>query len=134
MPLRILVVDDSPAMCSAIQRMVELSGLPVETFLTAENGKVALSILKIHNVNLMLVDLNMPVMDGAEFIRCLHRDSGQRCVPFIAMSADATAVSVQTMLDLGAIAYISKPFRAEALRLEMKKALESELVAEQVDV
>ncbi len=125
MPLRILVVDDSSAMRTAIQRLIEISGLRVETLLTAENGKAALSVLKNQNVNLMLVDLNMPVMGGAELIRCLHSDPEQTRVPFIVLSADATANSMQEMLELGASAYIPKPFQAEALCFEMRRVLEN---------
>ncbi len=124
MPLRVLVVDDSAAMRMALQRAIELSGLPIASCLTAEHGRAALSILADHAIDLLLVDLDMPEMNGAELIRRLQQDPERRQIPFIVMSADATANRVEELLELGALAYLPKPFGAEALRSEMLKAME----------
>ena len=127
MSFRILIVDDSAAMRRAIQRAIEISALPVECCLTAQHGREALSVLSNHRVDLLLVDLNMPEMSGDELIRHLRDEaSGANlaCIPFIVMSADATARRVQDLLELGALTYLPKPFSAEMLRSELGKALE----------
>lgn len=124
MSLRVLVVDDSRVMRLAIQRAIDLSCLPVKCCLTAEHGKAALSILKDHEIDLMLVDLNMPEMGGYDLVRRLQEDPKQRQVPFIIISADATTTRIEEMLDLGALAYIAKPVAPEILRSEMTRALE----------
>ena len=119
-----LVVDDSVVMRLAIQRAIGISGLAVEYCMTAEHGKAALSLLKDQKINLMLVDLNMPDMSGGDLIRCLRDQPAKNAIPFIAISGDATATRMQEMLDLGALAYIPKPFTPATLRLEMAKASE----------
>jgi two-component system chemotaxis response regulator CheY len=121
MSVRLLVVDDSPVMRSAIQRAVNLSEVQVET---AENGKAALSVLEDHPVDLMLLDLNMPVMCGDEMVRWMQQDPSKPQVPFIVVSEDATATRMQEMLDLGALAFIPKPFLPSALQSEVARAVE----------
>lgn len=124
MSLRVLVVDDSPVMRVAIQRAIDVSGLPVKSCLTAEHGKAALSLLKEQEIDLMLVDLNMPEMRGDDLIRRLQEDLAQQHIPFIVISADATAARIEEMLNLGALAYIPKPFDPSTLRMEMRRALD----------
>lgn len=124
MAFRVLVVDDSPAMRLAIRRTMDISGLPIQCVL-AEHGKAALSILEKNQIDLMLVDLNMPELSGDDMIRCLAQRPEQKRIPFLIMSADATATRVQEMFDLGALGYIPKPFCFATLRTEMSKALES---------
>ncbi len=123
MPLRVLIVDDSPVMRLAIQRVIDLSCLPLKC-VTAQHGSAALSVLKDQQIDLMLVDLNMPEMSGRDLVRHMQQDPAQRQIPFIVISADATQTRMQEMLDLGALAYIPKPFAPGFLRSEMTKALE----------
>ena len=122
MPLRVLVVDDSPVMRLAIQRVIDLSCLPLKCF-TAQHGNAALSLLKDQEIDLMLVDLNMPGMGGCDLVRRMQSEPGERQIPFIVISADATQTRMQEMLDLGALAYIPKPFAPALLRSEMANAL-----------
>lgn len=124
MSLRVLIVDDSPVMRLAIERAIDVSNLPVKSCMTAEDGKAALSVLKDHEIDLILLDLNMPEMRGDDLVRRLQQDPAQRQIPFIVISADSTATRMQEMLDLGALAYISKPFAPATLHSEISKALE----------
>ena len=123
MPLRVLVVDDSRAMRVAIQRVLDLSCLPLKCF-TAQHGNAALSLLQNQEIDLMLVDLNMPEMSGSDLIRRLQENPVERQIPFIVISADATATRIEEMLNLGAVAYIHKPFDPSTLRTEMRRALD----------
>ena len=124
MSLRLLVVDDSAVMRRTIQRAIDVSSLPVKSCLTAEHGKAALSLLRAHEIDLMLVDLNMPEMRGDDLVRELQNDPAQKPIPFIVISADTTASRIQEMLDLGAAAYIPKPFAPSTLQSELTKVLE----------
>jgi CheY-like chemotaxis protein len=110
-------------MRAAIQRTIDISGLPLQC-LTAEHGNAALSVLEKHRVDLMLIDLHMPELRGDDLIRHLAQQPDLAAIPFVVMSADTTVTRVQEMLDLGALAYIPKPFAPATLRTEMSKALE----------
>jgi CheY-like chemotaxis protein len=121
---RVLVVDDSPVTRYVVRRAIEISGLPVDFCVAAEHGKAALSLLKEHRIDMALVNLNMPEMGGKDLIRGWQHQEPQRKIPFIVMSADATATRIEEMLALGALAYLAKPFTAETLRREMQRGLE----------
>ncbi|HJT88918.1 MAG TPA: response regulator [Bryobacteraceae bacterium] len=123
MAYRILVVDDSPAMRSFVRRVLQMSGLEVSALLEASNGKEALEILRDDWVDFVLTDINMPGMDGEEFLRNLSSDEMLRRVPVAVISTDATANRVSRLLALGARGYITKPFRPEYLRAELERML-----------
>ncbi len=117
MAIRILIVDDSPAMRSFIRRTITLSGLAVEECYMAGNGVEALDLLRKHTVDLILSDINMPEMDGARFLEEVEKDPDMKKSPVIVVSTDSTHVRVNAMLALGARGYIKKPFPPEALKL-----------------
>jgi len=122
MPLNILIVDDSPAMRNFVRRVVRLSGLDVARCFEAANGAEALAVAAEQNLDAILTDINMPVMDGEEFVRRL-RASGAAPVPVIVVSTDATPHRIHNMLDLGATGYLQKPFGPEQLRDELERVL-----------
>ena len=123
MAIRILIVDDSPAMRSFIRRTITLSGLAVEECYMAGNGVEALDLLRKHTVDLILSDINMPEMDGARFLEEVEKDPDMKKSPVIVVSTDSTHVRVNAMLALGARGYIKKPFPPEALREEGERVL-----------
>jgi two-component system chemotaxis response regulator CheY len=123
MPLRILIVDDSSVMRTFVRRVVQLSGLEVDCFFQAANGAEALAIIASEHVDAVLTDINMPVMDGEEFVRRLRTDESMRATPVIVISTDATTQRISAMLSLGASGYVQKPFGPEQLRAELERAL-----------
>lgn len=123
MALQILIVDDSPAMRSFIRRVVKLSGMEVEQFFEAGNGEEALSQLAANPVDAVLTDINMPVMDGEEFVRRMRAEGPFQETPVIVISTDATSHRIQTMQSLGAVGYLQKPFGPEQLRNELDRVL-----------
>jgi len=123
-PQRILIVDDSPAMQSVVARSVKMSGLTFDEFLFAGDGRQALDILGKSPADLVLADINMPTMDGEEFVRTLLADPSLRSVPVVVVSTDATNERVLMMLSLGAKGYVKKPFTPEGLGDEMRRVLE----------
>jgi len=124
MAYNILLVDDSPAMRSFLRRVLDLSGLEVGRCLEAGNGQEALDLLAREWIDLVLTDLNMPVMDGEELVRRLAADESFRSVPVLVVSTDRTEARIRQLLQLGARGYVAKPFLPETLRAEMDRVLE----------
>lgn len=123
MALKILIVDDSPAMRSFIRRVVRLSGIEVDHYLEAGNGAEALQQLAANAVDAVLTDINMPVMDGEEFVRKMRENGPTQSTPVIVISTDATINRIHTMQALGAMGYLQKPFGPEQLRNELDRVL-----------
>ena len=123
MAYRVLIVDDSPAMRVFIRRVMELSGLDVGSYLEASNGEEGLVLLSQNWVDVILTDINMPKMNGAEFVRRIESDEMLRDVPVIVVSTDGTAARIHQMLKLGARGYVRKPFLPETLREEIERVL-----------
>lgn len=123
MAYRVLIVDDSPAMRAFIRRVIDLSGFDLTGYLEASNGIEALELLRREWVDAVLSDINMPGMDGEEFLRHLEADELLRAIPVVIISTDGTDQRVQRMLALGACGYVVKPFRPETLREELERCL-----------
>ena len=123
MAYRVLIVDDSPAMRTFVRRVIDLSGFELSECFVASNGQEALEILNHEWVDAILTDINMPGMDGQEFLRRLSQDELLRSIPAIVISTDATSHRMASMASLGARGYVTKPFLPEALRAELERTL-----------
>jgi len=75
-------------------------------------------------VDLILTDINMPCMNGEEFVRRLEQDECLRSIPVLVVSTDSTSQRIRQMLTLGAKGYLAKPFTPEGLRGELERLLE----------
>ena len=124
MAYRVLIVDDSPAMRAFVQRVIQLSGFDLSLCLEASNGQEALDLLRLEWVDAILTDINMPGMDGREFLRRLSADELLRSIPVIVISTDGTEARISYMMALGARSYVVKPFAPEDLRAELERTLE----------
>jgi two-component system, chemotaxis family, chemotaxis protein CheY len=123
MSYRVLIVDDSPAMRSFIRRVIQISGFDCDLCLEAANGEEALHVLEAEWVDLILTDINMPTMNGEQFVRHLEADESLRSIPVLVVSTDSTGHRIRQMLALGAKGYLPKPFTPEALREELERLL-----------
>ena len=123
MPYRVMIVDDSPSMRAFVRRVIDLSGFEVDACLNAGNGVQGLAMLEQQAVDIILTDINMPEMNGEEFLRHLEEHERYRTIPVVVISTDATENRMQRMLQLGAKGYIAKPFSPEALRGELERVL-----------
>ena len=124
MPLNILIVDDSPVMRTFVRRVMQLTGIEVGQYLEAGNGAEALDVAASQPViDAVFTDINMPVMDGEEFVRQLRRQPSREQTPVIVISTDATSRRIENMIALGASGYIQKPFGPEQLRSEVERVL-----------
>jgi len=123
MAYSVLIVDDSPVMRSFIRRVMSLSGFEVGECWEASDGEQALAQLKVHTVDVILTDINMPKMNGEEFLKRLEEEGTLRSVPALVISTDATKNRILRMLALGAEGYMTKPFSPESLREELERIL-----------
>jgi two-component system chemotaxis response regulator CheY len=123
MAFDVLIVDDSPAMRAFIERVIDISGLDVGKRIEASNGQEALDLLRKNWIDIILTDVNMPVMNGEEFVARLGEDEVLRTIPVLVVSTDGSEHRVQRMMSLGASAYVKKPFSPEQLRKTMEQLL-----------
>ena len=120
-PARILIVDDEPFNREVLEQELEL--LDYET-LTAVDGRDALRRLSEDAVDLILLDIMMPEVDGFEVLRRLKADVGLRHIPVIMISARDDLASVIRCIEAGADDYLPKPFNPTLLRARIKSGLE----------
>lgn len=123
MAYSVMIVDDSRSMRAFVRRVIDLSGFEVESCVNASNGSEALALLNQKSVDIILTDINMPEMNGEDFVRRLEEQDKLRAIPVIVVSTDATENRIRRMLDLGAKGYVVKPFSPEALRGELERVL-----------
>lgn len=116
----ILTVDDSASMRQMVK--ITLSGAGYQV-VEAENGADGLSKAKTSPANMVVTDLNMPVMDGLTFIRELRKLPEYRGVPIIFLSTESDAGVKAQAKEAGATGWIVKPFQAEQLLAIVKKVL-----------
>jgi two-component system chemotaxis response regulator CheY len=123
MGLRVLIVDDSPVMRSFVRRVLKLSGIDIAVLSEASNGLEALECLRSELVDLVLTDINMPKMNGADLLREMKTAGFLRRIRTLVISTDATEHRIQDMIALGAHGYVTKPFSPEVLREELDRVL-----------
>ena len=110
---QILIVDDSPT----IRRMVQasLASLPEPSFVEAASGLEAIERLALADVQLMVLDLNMPDMHGLEVLAFIRNQPKYRTLPVVVLTTRGDDASRQAALQAGASAFMSKPFAPQAL-------------------
>jgi len=116
MSFNLLIVDDSSSMRSVVKKIVGLSGIGVNRLLEAENGRRALEILGDNWVDAVMLDINMPEMNGLELLQKMSEDALLKNIPVVMMSTEASDAHVKTAIELGAKGFIRKPFLPEEVR------------------
>ena len=123
MPTNVLIVDDSVTMRKIIRRTLKLSGFGGGTVLEAGDGLQALAVLERELVDLVIVDVNMPNMNGEEYLQHIRLDPMQLFLAVLVVSSDRSQDRIDRMMALGARGYITKPFVPETLGIEMTKII-----------
>ena len=116
MAYNILVVDDSRTARAVIAKTLNLAGVPIQQLYQADNGKEALKVLDSNWVDLVMADINMPVMDGAELVNGMLSQGLLQAIPVVIISSDGSKTRIEQMRSKGVRAYIRKPFTPEAVR------------------
>jgi two-component system, chemotaxis family, chemotaxis protein CheY len=114
-----LIVDDSSVMRKIVERSLRQAGLEFEAVLEASNGKDALEILQEKTVDLVLSDINMPVMNGLEFVENLQKLPSAKNVPVIMITTEGSESNVLKALSCGARGYIRKPFTPDEVKQQV---------------
>jgi PAS domain S-box-containing protein len=117
--MRVLLAEDEPINALAASRMIEREGHEVSV---AENGREVLALLEERDFDVILMDIQMPVMDGGETARAI-RSSGKAYagIPIIALTAYSMSGDREKFLAAGMNDYLSKPFKIEDLRRTFKR-------------
>jgi signal transduction histidine kinase/CheY-like chemotaxis protein len=120
----ILVVEDN-AINQMVIKMITKKWLNTET-VYANNGQEAIDVLKVHHFDIILMDLQMPVMDGYEATIAIRKgDAGthNKNIPIIAVTADVMETTKTTVKEIGMNHYLSKPLKNETLYQAVKNLL-----------
>jgi len=121
-PLRILIVDDEPAILRFLRAGLGSQGYVV---VEATTGQGALDAVRQGRADLMVLDLGLPDIDGLDVIRCI-RNAGTM-LPIIVLSSRESEAAKVTALDLGADDYVTKPFGIEELLARVRAAQRHQL-------
>ncbi len=120
-----LIVDDSSVMRKIVERALRQSGLSLSPVFEAATGAEGLEVLRREQVKLILSDINMPVMDGLEFLRQLRAENLAPNVPVVMITTEGSEEHVRQALVAGAQGYIRKPFTADQVKERVLPLLES---------
>ena len=108
--MRVLIVDDSMVMRKMIERSLREAGLSLGEVLGAADGWEALAATQKTPPDLILCDINMPTMDGMEFLHALQGVEKARNIPVVMITTEGSEVRLNQALASGARGYIRKPF------------------------
>ena len=115
MSLNILIVDDSGVVRTIITKILHLAGLPIGEVYEAGNGREGLEVLEKRWIDLVLADINMPVMDGEEMIEHMRANPDWADLPLVVISTEGSRTRIERLQQKGA-KFIHKPFTPETIR------------------
>jgi DNA-binding response OmpR family regulator len=118
----ILVVDDEVEILNLVQKILTNGDYRI---ITAKNAEETFLTLEKENPDLILLDVMMPEVDGFEVCRRLKAEARTKDIPVIMLTVLATNSDIRKALDLGAMAYLIKPFDPDVLAKEIQNVLSS---------
>lgn len=120
----VLIVDDSAVMRKIVERSLRQAGIELDKVLEADSGATALAVVQQNVPDMIFSDVNMPTMDGIEFIRQLQGVESAKGVPVVMITTEGSQTRVMEALSLGAQGYIRKPFTPDQVRAQVVPLLE----------
>lgn len=123
MAFNLLIVDDSNSMRTVVKKIVSLTGLQTNQILEADNGLKALDVLGGNWIDAVILDINMPEMNGLELLQRMSEEPLMKNIPVVMMTTDASEAHMKTAFELGAKGFIRKPFVPEELRKMLLEVL-----------
>ena len=115
MAINILIVDDSAVMRAMILKTMRMTDLPLGETYQAANGQEGLDVLNQHWIDLVIADINMPVMNGEEMIDRMQENPDTKEIPIIVVSTEGSKTRIERFEHKGA-RFIHKPFSPEIIR------------------
>lgn len=110
MAKNVLIVDDSSTMRKIVTRSLRQAGLDFGDIFEAEDGQVALDVLEKESIDIVLSDINMPNMNGIEFLREKSNREAIKNIPVFMISTETGADIIGEAKSLGAVGALKKPF------------------------
>jgi two-component system chemotaxis response regulator CheY len=126
MNYRILIVDDSPLLRATARRAVLQAGAAAENVREVQNGKEALEALAAAPADIVLLDINMPVMDGYQFVEAKSKLPELAGVKVALVTTEGNKKRLERMSELGVVHYLRKPFAPEDLRALVTELFQGE--------
>jgi two-component system, chemotaxis family, chemotaxis protein CheY len=114
--VRALIVDDSSVMRKIVERSLRQAGLESLVVFEAGSGIEGLEVLRSKKVDIILSDINMPSMDGLEFVRQLRLQQLAPDAPVVMITTESSEEHVKQAIRAGAKGYIRKPFTADQVK------------------
>lgn len=121
--LNVLLVDDSMVIRKMLRRVLGECGLGVNEIYEAGDGSQGLKALESNAVQLVLCDVNMPVMGGLEFLELVQKRAEWSSIPVIMVTTEGGMENVVKALELGAKGYIHKPFTTDEVKQKLAQCL-----------
>lgn len=115
MAFTILIVDDSAVVRAVISKSLALSDASISEVHKASDGKQALEILDKTWIDLVVTDINMPIMDGVTMIRKMREDKILSEIPVVVVSTEGSVERQEELAEMGVRGFIRKPFTPERL-------------------
>jgi two-component system, chemotaxis family, chemotaxis protein CheY len=112
----VLIVDDSAAIRKILRRVLQQAEIPLGQVFEAGDGVEAVESLKRQKVQLILSDINMPNMDGLQFLSHVKNSAEWKDVPVVMITTEGSQAKVLEAVQLGACGYVRKPFTAEQIK------------------
>ncbi|MEJ2100067.1 MAG: response regulator [Desulfobacterales bacterium] len=122
MAINALIIDDSAVMRAMILKAMRMSGLPLGDIYQAADGRQGLKVLNEHWIDLVLLDISMPVMDGEQMLDYMIEDPDLKDIPVVVISTEGSQARIERLQRKGA-RFVHKPFSAEILRNTVKDIL-----------
>jgi two-component system chemotaxis response regulator CheY len=119
MALNVLIVDDSAVMRAMILKTMRMSGLPLGEIYQAADGQQGLEALNAHWIDLVMLDINMPIMNGEQMIERMLADPDLKTTPVVVVSTEGSETRIERLQSKGA-RFIHKPFSPEIMRDTIK--------------
>ena len=117
----VLVVDDSPMIRRIVAQLLQESGY---AFLLAENGSQGLELTKEHQPDLVLMDIEMPLMDGIEATRCLKADPATSPIPVLIFTSLGSEEDISRAWEAGCQGFMNKPICRNELQTSLRQILD----------
>jgi two-component system chemotaxis response regulator CheY len=114
--MNVLIVDDSAAIRKILKRVLQQAEIPTGQVYEASDGVEAIQRLKEGQVQLILSDINMPNMDGLQFLSHVKNTPEWKHVPVVMVTTEGSQSKVLEAVALGAVGYVRKPFTAEQIK------------------
>lgn len=115
MAYNVLIVDDSNIVRKMLIKTFGMTSIPVSKFMEAGNGKEGLKVLEDNWVDIVFLDINMPVMNGMEFMEELRKNPDFKDLPVVVVSTEGSTDRIEILQQSGISAYVRKPATPEVL-------------------